>query len=79
MDYILYPFIQDYSIQTAMRIGLRETIQLCLSEKLKKSEISVVESNRDWRNTYDGCPTVCEMLKDPAAMPISRWGTIDRS
>ena len=75
MDYILYPFIQDYSIQTAMRNGLRETIQLCLSEKLKKSEISCVESNRDWRK----CPTECEMLKDPAAVPISRWGTIDRS
>ena len=57
-----------------MRNGQRETIQLCLIEKLKKSEISFVESNPDWRNTYDVCPTECEMQKDPSCNVNKSFG-----
>ena len=42
---LLIFFYPGLSIQTTMRNGQRETIQLCLIEKLKKSEISFIESN----------------------------------
>ena len=71
---LLIFFYPGLSIQTTMRNGQRETIQLCLIEKLKKSEISFVESNPDWRNTYDVCPTECEMQKDPSCNVNKSFG-----
>ena len=71
---LLIFFYPGLSIQTTMRNGQRETIQLCLIEKLKKSEISFVGSNPDWRNTYDVCPTECEMQKDPSCNVNKSFG-----